>query len=461
MIKKQVDSVDRSRSRAETFILVLALAMIAGIVVVVCAFGVNFIAGTANPVGDSSPASSSDALNPGRNAAVTLDSQATISVTGDVIGHMSMVKAAYDADTDSYDFNNIFTYIQKYTASSDYSIANLETTLRGTEDGGKYRGYPLFNTPDAIADALKNAKFDMLLTSNNHCYDTGGRGITRTVEVLDKAGLDHIGTVLTENDKRYIVKDVNGIKIGMMCYTFETGEKKGGSKSINGILMKPEDAALIDSFNYNRLDDFYGELSERITAMKNEGADATVLFIHWGEEYKTERSRIQKNMAQSICDLGIDVIVGGHPHVLQPVELLTAGDGSHKTVCLYSTGNAVSNQRKESAKIKTGHTEDGCLFSVTFNKYSDGRVIVADTHLLPTWVNLFTDADTGKKVYRIVPLDKSVEDWKSAFQLNDVSLKNAEESYRRTVSITGKGMTQVQAYCRGQAKAIVSGSDAQ
>ena len=109
MIKKQVDSVDRSRSRAETFILVLALAMIAGIVVVVCAFGVNFIAGTANPVGDSSPASSSDALNPGRNAAVTLDSQATISVTGDVIGHMSMVKAAYDADTDSYDFNNIFT----------------------------------------------------------------------------------------------------------------------------------------------------------------------------------------------------------------------------------------------------------------------------------------------------------------------------------------------------------------
>ncbi len=459
MSKKRVDSVNFSRSTAAVSVFVLATVLVVSLVAVI---GMNWdtvSSKMAHFVSDSSATSPSDTSHEEKVPPLTLASQATISVTGDVIGHMPMVTAAYNTKTRSYNFDNIFTYIQKYASDSDYAIANLETTLRGTEGGDKYRGYPLFNTPDAIADALKKAQFDMLLTANNHSYDSGLKGITRTVEVLDKRGFDHIGTVKQENDRRYLVKEVNGIKIGMMCYTYETSGKNSKTKYLNGIYMKPEATGLIDSFNYHHLDKFYDELSQRLAAMKAEGAEVTVLFIHWGDEYKIKNNSTQKKMAQSICDLGIDVIVGGHPHVIQPVELLTSKDNTHKTVCLYSMGNAVSNQRKDRAAIKTGHTEDGCLFSVTFNKYSDGRVIVADTELLPTWVNLFTDSKTGKKVYQIVPLDKSVANWKTTFHMSDAAAKSAEQSYNRTVEITGKGMAEAQSYCRGQAKAILSDSD--
>ena len=150
-------------------------------------------------------------------------------------------------------------------------------------------------------------------------------------------------------------------------------------------------------------------------------------------------------MAQAICDLGVDVIVGGHPHVVQPVELLTSEeDPDHVTVCLYSMGNAVSNQRLERMPSYDGYTEDGVLFQVTFASYSDGTVMLENAELLPTWVNLTTGAQTGKTAYEIIPLDRGVEDWKTAFTLTDREFANAERSYERTVSIVGEGLEQVQ-----------------
>jgi len=133
--------------------------------------------------------------------------------------------------------------------------------------------------------------------------------------------------------------------------------------------------------------------------------------------------------------------------VIQPVELLTSTlDESHKTVCLYSMGNAVSNQRIKNMNLKTGHTEDGVLFSVTFARYSDGTVILESAHLLPTWVNLDKHPETGKNAYMILPLDDGVEDWKSALQLSDSTLKKAQDSHARTMKIVGAGMTQVNDY---------------
>lgn len=376
---------------------------------------------------------------------ITKVSTATISTTGDLLMHIPLITNAKLGD--GYNFDSIFTYFSSYVSSADYAVANLETTLRGNQDGYDYSGYPQFNCPDEIVTAAKKSGFDMLLTANNHSYDTRLTGMKRTLEVVDQTGLDRLGTYKDDTEKRYLIKEINGIKIGMLCYTYET-DGNIDKVALNGIPLNNEAKTLINAFGYKELDTFYQNISWQIARMKLEGAEATMLFIHWGEEYQTTENKTQNQIAQELCNLGIDVIVGGHPHVIQPIELLTsANNTNHKTVCIYSLGNAVSNQRKERMNLKTGHTEDGALFSVTFAKYSDGTVMLESANLLPTWVNMYSSKKTGKKVYEILPLDINIKDsWRSAFELTDASFSSAEKSYERTMKIVGSGLEEVNTY---------------
>lgn len=371
---------------------------------------------------------------------------ATIAATGDVLMHYPVIKTGQVSGGGEYNFDSIFTYFNAYVDRADYAVANLETTLSGLDNGYKYQGYPRFNCPDGIVSSLERAGFDMLLTANNHSYDTGEKGFLRTLSVVDEAGLDRIGTYRNTEETRYHIEDINGIKVGMLCYTYETEDDSLQIKSLNCLPMNEQTSRLVNTFSYLRLEEFYAELEGHLTAMEEEGAQASVLFIHWGNEYQLQENDHQRAMAQAICDLGVDVIVGGHPHVVQPVELLTAqNDPDHTTVCLYSMGNAVSNQRIEQMPSYDGYTEDGVLFQVTFAAYSDGTVMLEQAGLLPTWVNLTRGETTGNTAYEIIPLDSGVEDWKTEFTLTEKEYAQAERSYERTMSIVGEGLEQVQA----------------
>lgn len=373
---------------------------------------------------------------------ITVESTATLSATGDILMHKPVINTGTVTDGE-YDFASIFTYFSDYVTAADYAVANLETTLAATNNGYAYSGYPRFNCPDGIVTSAKNAGFDMLLTANNHSYDTRGIGLRRTQQVIAERGLVNLGSKLEADDPNYLVVTVNGINLGLCCYTYEDNAA-ADQKAPNGITMSSADAPLLNTFDYTNLSAFYEEMQENIALMEEAGADAVVLFIHWGNEYKIQQNDTQSAMAQELCNLGVDVIIGGHPHVVQPVELLTSTtDAAHKTVCLYSMGNAVSNQRVGEMSLKTGHTEDGVLFSVTFTKYSDGTVILSDADLLPTWVDL---RSSPKKAYAILPLDKQIEDWKTQFSLTDSTLEKAQKSYDRTMAIVGEGMTQVDTY---------------
>ena len=370
---------------------------------------------------------------------------ATIAATGDVLMHYPVIKSGQVSGGEEYNFDSIFTYFNSYVSAADYAVANLETTLSGLDNGYKYQGYPRFNCPDGIVSSVQRAGFDMLLTANNHSYDTGETGFLRTISVVDEVGLARIGTHLNTEEPRYHIQDINGIKVGMLCYTYETEDDSLEIKSLNCLPMNEKTSQLVNTFSYLRLEEFYAELEGHLTAMEEEGAQASVLFIHWGNEYQLRENDRQRAMAQAICDLGVDVIVGGHPHVVQPVELLTAqNDPDHTTVCLYSMGNAVSNQRIEQMPSYDGYTEDGVLFQVTFASYSDGTVMLEQADLLPTWVNLTKGEETGKTAYEIIPLDREVEDWKTAFTLTEKEYAQAERSYERTMSIVGAGLEQVQ-----------------
>lgn len=385
-----------------------------------------------------------EVVQPAEPEPIVKTGTATIAATGDVLMHLPVIQTGLDSATGEYHFENMFPYFAPYVGAADYAAANLETTLCGRDNGYKYQGYPRFNCPDGIVDSLSRAGFDLLLTANNHTFDTGETGFLRTLSVIDNAGLDRIGTNANAQEKKYTVQDINGIQVGMLCYTYETEDDDPARKSLNGIRLSAGVNDLINTFSYQRLEAFYAELENHLAGMKADGAEATVLFIHWGNEYQTQENEAQRAMAQAICDLGVDVIIGGHPHVVQPVDLLTSQtDPSHQTVCLYSMGNAVSNQRTERIPSAKGYTEDGVLFQVTFAEYSDGTVLLESADLLPTWVNLTVGEESGKKAYEIIPLDKRVEDWKTAFTLTDGELKQANKSYERTMSIVGNGLEEV------------------
>lgn len=356
---------------------------------------------------------------------------ATVSVCGDIMTHMPVVNSG--ATDSGYDYEYMFTYLSTYLEDADYAVANLDATLSGTDHGNAYTGSPNFNAPDAIADYAGSAGFDLLLTGNDHCNDYGTYGLKRTLDILKNRGLDTLGTTSTTNDAKYIIKDLNGIQVGMICYTFADTSTGRDTPTINDTTLDSSAAGLLNAFDYDQLDVFYSEMETHIANMKADGAEAIVLYIHWGIEYSLDVGTKQPEMAQKLCDLGVDVIAGSHSHTVQPVELLTSTvDAQHTTVCMYSTGNLVSNQRADNSAMSTGHTEDGLLFSFTLAKYEDGSVYVDSVDLMPIWVLLRGAGD--ERTYQILPLDSDLN-WKTVFQLTTEEQKDAQASYSRTSEI--------------------------
>lgn len=378
---------------------------------------------------------------------LTVTARATVASQGDLLMHATIFGEKWDGNCyvgdGKYNFDSLFQYISPYTSKADFMIANLETTLGG--DSFPYQGNPSFNCPDALLDSLTGAGYDMLLTANNHCYDTVMTGLKRTVEQVRKAEMTAVGTRLSSDEPRYAVVDVNGIQLGITCYTYTMVMDAGKPRLNNN--SQVEQPELVNYFSTENLPAFYSELESVCQQMKQDGAQATIVYIHWGTEYEITENATQRAMAQKICDMGVDAIIGGHPHVVQPMDLLTSTTNpEHKTICIYSLGNAVSNQRIEEMNLKTGHTEDGVVFSVTFEAYSDGTVKVAEVDVLPTWVNKFTNA-SWKYEYNILPLDKEQQDqWITQFNLTQEQYTNACKSYDRTMEILTPGLTKCQTY---------------
>lgn len=366
--------------------------------------------------------------------------EATVINTGDIILHSTVLDGAKTADG-NYDFSAFFTPVESYFKAADIATANLEVTLGGTESGA-FSGYPAFNAPDSLLEVIKNSGINLLTTANNHCYDTGLFGLKRTIQQLKANNIDFIGTKELETDPTYIIKDANGIKIGMVTYTYENSSGEG-QKSINGNIVKAEANSLINSFNYDRIDAFYIEAQTVISQMKQSGAEAIVFYMHWGEEYQLSQNTWQKSIAQKLCNMGVDVIVGGHPHVVQPIELIHSEDSQNTTVCIYSMGNAISNQRQELMdSCPSGHTEDGMLFYYTFQKYGDGTISLSGVDIIPVWVNKYKGGSGYQ--YTMYPLESA--DMANNYGFDSAALSKAQKSFERTKQIVQSGLYECQQY---------------
>ncbi len=300
------------------------------------------------------------------------DSVLTLLFTGDIMGHDGQLASARNDSTGKYEYDSVFRHIAPFISAADVAIGNLEVTL----GGAPYRGYPAFSSPDELALACRNAGFDILGTANNHSADRGSRGIFRTVMVLDSLDIKHTGT-WRSREERDIISPLmichDSLRIALLAYTYGT----------NGIVVPPPaTVAYIDTLR----------AGTDIRRAEWLDADLTVVFIHWGIEYDTLPSAEQKKTAAALLRAGADIIIGSHPHVVQPVTAEADSSGIENPV-VWSMGNFVSNQR-------TRRRDGGLMIRLDIAANRDSPVI-SDAGYVLTWV--YTPVENGKQKFYILP----------------------------------------------------------
>ncbi|MEY8386494.1 CapA family protein [Oscillospiraceae bacterium 38-13] len=259
---------------------------------------------------------------------------ATLAVCGDAMSHMPITNDAWDGER--YDYARIMAGARPYVESADYAVVNLETTLSG---GPPYSGYPAFNSPDGMAAGIRDLGFDLCLTANNHSLDRGFSGLSRTLDVLDQEGLAHVGSSRTQEESRAVLADAGGISVAFWGCTYGT----------NGIPVPKKHPYALNVFNTDYLTTLsqpdWDLLAAGLDEAKALDPDLIAVMIHWGAEYQTVQNASQEHVADFLFQNGADIILGGHSHVPQPMELRTLPDGRQGFLC-YSLGNFISSQSK-------------------------------------------------------------------------------------------------------------------
>lgn len=329
----------------------------------------------------------------------------SILCVGDVMVHQSQIGSHYNAETDSYDYSNNFKYIKKYIENADLALFNMETTFAGKP----YTGYPTFSAPDELADALKDAGFDVAITCNNHMMDKGGKGLQRTLEILKDRGFHTVGSRQSTADARYAITEVNGVKVAVVAYTYETATGGNGT-ALNGVSISAENASLLNSFSYETLDADLAKVKGDCDAAREAGAEIVIVYYHWGEEYHLTANKWQRQIAQYTVDnMDADIIFGSHPHVLQEMEYFQKTDSDKKVPVFFSMGNLVSNQRRETLgnSLNSKHTETGILANVNLSYMkSEKKILDISMSAIPTWVDKY--GSSSRPIYEIIPLDEDL-----------------------------------------------------
>ena len=343
---------------------------------------------------------------------------------GNLIIHQSQINGAKNEN--GYDFSPSFQYIKEMVSEADISLGILEGALAG----GEPTGYPIFNSPDEVIDSLRDTGIDVVNYANNHIYDYDDEGLQRTIEITKEKGLDVLGVKSTEEEKSYLVKEVDGVKIGFASYVFETAVVNG-YKTINSNPVSINSENLINTFNYNDLESFYNRIASEISAMKAEGVEFIIASMHWGEEYNTYIEATQNEIAKKLNELGVDIILGGHPHVIQPYEII-CNESGHSTFVIYSQGNSLSNQSEQ--EIGVAESEDGIMIKFTLEK-KDGNVSLKEYKIIPTWVYKEEKGD-GTYYHKIIPVEEALAN-PEEYGINSDVYARLENSLNRTKSILG------------------------
>lgn len=329
-----------------------------------------------------------------------------MTVTGDVLCHNTNFWDAYDASTDSYDFSYVFEDIEKYFSSADIAVGTIETSFAGKEAG--YSNYPTFNSPEELATDLKELGYDVMAMATNHCLDKGYKGLVSTIEELDKAGIKHIGTYKSEEDsKEILIQDVKGIKMAFLNYTYGT----------NGI---PIPAG--KEYSVNLIDK--DKIKADIEKAKKLNADVICVNMHWGEEYRQTATQEQEELADFLFQNGVDLILGSHTHVLEPMEkrTVTLADGTKKDgFVIYSLGNFMSGQN-------ANYTRQSVILDIQLTKKGkDNTISIDSVKYTPIYMyNIYAGKSMNR--FKIMDIEEEIKKYDEGDATIGAQLYNTLES---------------------------------
>lgn len=291
---------------------------------------------------------------------------ATIRAVGDLMMHEEQLEAAARPGK-GYDFYPQYAMIAESLSAADYTIANLETTV-GLYSDNPYSGYPLFNAPPELVEAVRDAGVDFVSLANNHILDRYYDGMMITIDSVEAAGLAYGGVNRSQAQKDAPnIVEVNGIRLGMLCYT----------QSTNGMEDHSDPRATEFGVNYTAGADYAAEVQK----LRDAGADVVIAIMHWGREYRRDANSAEERISQSLINAGVDVILGSHPHVVQPAGMreTTLADGTpHETFLVYSMGNFNSGMVDEYANA-------GIIVEFTLVEREEGGFDVENIGFLPTY----------------------------------------------------------------------------
>ena len=345
-------------------------------------------------------------------AAPSPDSVRTIRITavGDMMCHSPQFKLA-KVGADTFDFRPYFEEVGDVLASADFCIGNLETTFAGKDR--KYQGYPNFNTPDDYLDAIIETGFDFLVTSNNHSLDHGEDAVYRTIEVLDANEMPHTGTFSSQEDRDSIrVVSIHGITMAILNYTY----------GMNGYECPEGKDWLVNEIDSTLI-------IEDIAAAKALEPDLVCVFLHFGAEYIHEPNIYQREYGELAMAHGADIVLGAHPHVVQPVDFFKTNGGTLDSgFVAWSMGNFVSNQSKPD-------TDAGVIINVEITKdYGKDTIYISDASYVPTWV--YRGKQEAKPIHVILPAEKGKGDSSYSYLTPDLHgrMKTAFEKTQGFIS---------------------------
>lgn len=311
----------------------------------------------------------------------------TLTALGDVLCHNTQYWDALDKSTNTYDFSYVFENVKEYTNKADVTIANLETSFADAP----YSNYPTFNSPASLATALKDIGIDIITTAGNHCLDKGFKGLSETIDVLDKNEIEHLGTYKTaEDQEKLFVKDLNGAKVAFIDYTYGT----------NGIPVPTGKEFCVNIIDKEKIKD-------EIEKAKDQKVDVIIACMHWGQEYHTTQTKEQEDLADFLFQNGVDIIIGNHPHVIEPFETkeVTMPDGTKKQCFVaYALGNFTADQNY-------ANTRDSIIINLKITKKADGTVSIDSSDYIPLYI--YKNPALSIKKFKVIDLKTAIEKYEN------------------------------------------------
>lgn len=413
--KRSTNRKNSQRSSNNNLLKILSIIIIIAFIILISIIIVDFFTRNEKHFGENIDISTKDINNvrndsntninnneTGTDKGENQDTTFTLAAIGDIMCHNTQYWDAYNKETGEYDFSYVFDEINYYTKTADIAVGSLETSFAGKERG--YSNYPTFNSPDALAYAIKKIGIDVLSTAGNHCLDMGFSGLSRTIDVLDDADISHLGTYKTQEERDTILfKYVKGIKIAFINYTYGT----------NGIPVPSGKNFCVNIINKDLI-------KKDIENAKSQNADIIIACMHWGTEYRTTANSEQEDLANFLFDNDVDIILGNHPHVLEQMEkrTITLKDSSTKDgFVIYALGNFICDQNAQ-------NTRNSIILNLTITKHADKKITIDKVKYTPIY--MYKDKSLSIKKMKLLDIEKTLKNYESGI---DTSIDQTNYNY--------------------------------